>query len=385
MIRRPVLLWLLLALPAHAAAPAAQVFETAAPSVFSVGVIGTDGQRRSGSGVAVAPGKIATNFHVVRDAREIFVKHGERVGKALLLSADERHDLALLHAEGFSPPVARFAPRGAAGIGQPVYAIGAPRGLDLSLSQGIVSSLRRTADGELIQTTAPISPGSSGGGLFDEQGRLLGLTTAQIVDGQNLNFAIPVEWLRFIGVNPAPTEILGAAPAPATPVAETSAPPGPLPLAEAGPAESAAAPPPPAAALPMMPEAPAQPTRIYVALGVVALLLLLTRPAIRLLADWMSRSQSVAAPTPSAPRTAVPDRLLPFRTQAREEIKNGTRDAETWLRALEQTGGDESRATVTYIELRTQALYRGDLDRKWAAAQAQGLAFPRRPGTPGAS
>jgi hypothetical protein len=55
------------------------------------------------------------------------------------------------------------------------------------------------------------------------------------------------------------------------------------------------------------------------------------------------------------------------------------------LRALEQTGGDESRATVTYIELRTQALYRGDLDRKWAAAQAQGLAFPRRPGTPGAS
>lgn len=72
-----------------------------------------------------------------------------------------------------------------------------PRGLELTLSDGLISGLRNGADGSIdrIQTTAPISPGSSGGGLFDQEGRLVGITTFQLKEGQNLNFALLASWM----------------------------------------------------------------------------------------------------------------------------------------------------------------------------------------------
>lgn len=80
-------------------------------------------------------------------------------------------------------------------IGQRVYALGAPYGLDLTISEGIVSSLRTISAGTVIQTTAPVSPGSSGGGLFDGSGNLVGIVTFQHRYGQNLNFAHPADWI----------------------------------------------------------------------------------------------------------------------------------------------------------------------------------------------
>ncbi len=84
-------------------------------------------------------------------------------------------------------------------VGHAVYAIGNPKGLDLTLSAGLVSSLRRNPTGQLvlIQTSAAISGGSSGGGLFDDSGQLIGLTTIGSVgaDTQNLNFAVRSEWI----------------------------------------------------------------------------------------------------------------------------------------------------------------------------------------------
>lgn len=82
-------------------------------------------------------------------------------------------------------------------IGEAVYAVGAPQGLELSLSDGIVLQLRGSSP-PFIQTTAAISPGSSGGGLFDSEARLVGFTTLYIDSGQSLNFAMPVEWLTDI-------------------------------------------------------------------------------------------------------------------------------------------------------------------------------------------
>ena len=79
--------------------------------------------------------------------------------------------------------------------GQTVFAIGSPQGLDLSISEGIVSSVRESRLGPLIQTTAAISPGSSGGGLFNVSGQLIGITTFQSKTGQNLNFAVPADWI----------------------------------------------------------------------------------------------------------------------------------------------------------------------------------------------
>lgn len=83
-------------------------------------------------------------------------------------------------------------------MGQRVYTLGAPLGLELTFSEGMISSLRKADGGLLIQTTTPISPGSSGGGLFDENGVLIGITTFQTTKGQNLNFAVPAEWISSV-------------------------------------------------------------------------------------------------------------------------------------------------------------------------------------------
>ncbi|VVE19866.1 Periplasmic pH-dependent serine endoprotease DegQ [Pandoraea fibrosis] len=99
-----------------------------------------------------------------------------------------------------APPVAR-APMNTLRVGQKVYTLGSPSGQELSLADGIISSLHLDTDERisLIQTSAPVSPGSSGGGLFDTEGRLIGLTTAVLEDArhlnQNLNYAIPANFI----------------------------------------------------------------------------------------------------------------------------------------------------------------------------------------------
>ena len=77
--------------------------------------------------------------------------------------------------------------------GTRAYTIGSPLGLNRTIGEGIVSGLHPTTSPRYVQTTAPISPGSSGGGLFDEHGNLLGITTFYLEGGQNLNFAIAAE------------------------------------------------------------------------------------------------------------------------------------------------------------------------------------------------
>ncbi len=78
-------------------------------------------------------------------------------------------------------------------MGERVYTIGAPIGLELTLGEGIISGLRSHKDRRLVQTSAPISGGSSGGGLFDAYGNLVGITTFLLREAQNLNFAIAAE------------------------------------------------------------------------------------------------------------------------------------------------------------------------------------------------
>jgi S1-C subfamily serine protease len=92
-------------------------------------------------------------------------------------------------------------------VGQRVYAIGSPQGLELTLSEGLVSALRQTTNGSIIQTTAPISPGSSGGGLFNANGQLVGIVTFQSRTGQNLNFALPAHWISEMKPRDATGEV----------------------------------------------------------------------------------------------------------------------------------------------------------------------------------
>jgi hypothetical protein len=149
----------------------------------------------TGSGVALGGDEIITNCHVALAGTRLQVKLGQNSYDATVSVADEERDLCRLSVRGLNAPAVVIGASSEVRTGQRVIAIGAPHGLDLTISDGIVSSLRPLDGGTLIQTTAPVSPGSSGGGLFDTSGRLVGVVTFQMRSGQNLNFAAPAEWI----------------------------------------------------------------------------------------------------------------------------------------------------------------------------------------------
>lgn len=217
-----------------------QIFRAVSSSVVVIEVYDSDGATtHEGSGVVV-PNRhddvttIATNCHVV-DQAELFVgvRSGENWGVAWTSGRDADRDLCLLDAlivdaarstdsdfQYIKLPAVQVASSQWLDVGAPVYAIGAPRGLELTLSDGLVSGFREYGGHEYIQTTAPISSGSSGGGLFDSYGRLVGITTMFLRDSQALNFAIPAEWIASVpevrinesaGVPPVATPPLRAA------------------------------------------------------------------------------------------------------------------------------------------------------------------------------
>ncbi len=151
--------------------------------------------RGFGSGVALASDVIATNCHVIKDAAKIQVVHRGKEYLAAIRHSDWDRDVCTLVASGINAPAVVTGTTNRLKVGARVYAIGAPKGLELTLSEGIISSLRPVDGGQYLQITAPISPGSSGGGLFDEEGRFIGLPAFYLAEGQQLNFAVPLEWI----------------------------------------------------------------------------------------------------------------------------------------------------------------------------------------------
>lgn len=183
-----------------------EVYDRALPSL--VAVVTDQG---SGSGFFVtSAGHIATNLHVVGDARQIrVVTHGEGVFDAELIAGDAGNDIALLKIDpaGFEVVVPEFGNLDDVRIGDPVGALGAPFGLPNTLTVGVVSGLDRTRPSgpgtleplrDTIQTDAALNPGNSGGMLVDARGRLIGIPT-QIESpdrsSSGIGFAVSVEAL----------------------------------------------------------------------------------------------------------------------------------------------------------------------------------------------
>ena len=176
---------------------ASEVYEQAARSTVVVENIDAQGKAQGmGSGVVLPDGDVVTNCHVVKGFSRLKVRIGSKEHPATLRYSDWDRDVCSLSVAGLSAPAVVVGNSKTLKVGAKVYAIGAPKGLSLTLSDGIVSSLRPVDGGHYIQTTAAISPGSSGGGLFDENGALVGLTTFYFTEGQALNFAVPVEWVK---------------------------------------------------------------------------------------------------------------------------------------------------------------------------------------------
>lgn len=182
--------------PAGPALKPEALFAKLSPSIVRINVLDHAGNGIAlGSGVVIERGTVITNCHVAKAGPRLKVKHQDSALDASLVVADELHDLCKLSVQGLDAPAVEQGRVSRVKVGQKVYALGAPQGLDLTLSDGMVSSLRKTDEGDVIQTSAPVSPGSSGGGLFNDQGQLVGIVTFQMRSGQNLNFAVPVDWI----------------------------------------------------------------------------------------------------------------------------------------------------------------------------------------------
>jgi hypothetical protein len=182
----------------------AALAKSAGHAVVTVMASAKEGEEKGqGSGFLVsADGLVVTNYHVIRGMEEALIRldNGSYldvlgvVRKSLPLTA---RDLVLLKCDGRNLPFLELAGEGKVTVGEAVAAMGSPLGLEATLSTGVVSATRKLGGGvDIIQTSAPISSGSSGGPLFRKDGKVIGVTSASLSEGQNLNFAVAVEPLR---------------------------------------------------------------------------------------------------------------------------------------------------------------------------------------------
>ena len=169
------------------------LFKAVSHAMFVIQSKRADGNGAQGSAVAVSNDTLLTNCHVVEGADEIFMKQGKEMLKVELLSANFKADRCILKSPAEVGAYVPIRPYSSLEVGERVYSIGAPLGLELTLADGLLSGKRLDGDNHLIQTSAPISPGSSGGGLSDAKGNLIGITTFMLKGSQNLNFAIAAD------------------------------------------------------------------------------------------------------------------------------------------------------------------------------------------------
>ena len=197
-----------------------ELFRKLSTSVFVVEALGEDGSVVAmGSGVAVQPTPlevengfqsfedldrfidslkstvIVTNNHVIDAGVSFRVKQGETTWPAEIDHINLHADLCRLHVNGLNTPGVQLRYLKHVTVGERAYSVGAPEGLELTISEGLVSGLRDLDGERVIQTSAAISHGSSGGGLFGADGRLIGITTFTFSRGQSLNFALPTDSL----------------------------------------------------------------------------------------------------------------------------------------------------------------------------------------------
>ena len=182
------------------AKPARDIAEKTFPSVVMLVMQDSHGQPTSlGSGFFVKEDVVATNLHVIEGAASGYVKIVGKKPKydiAGFVAIDRYRDLVLLKVQEAKAPTLVLANSNDVAVGDEVYAVGNPQGLEGTFSKGIVSSIRKVGEDSLLQITAPISPGSSGGPVLNAQGEVVGVSVATFKGGQNLNFAIPSSYLQ---------------------------------------------------------------------------------------------------------------------------------------------------------------------------------------------
>lgn len=185
--------------PGRTKVGAEELFATVGRSVLVVVAARNDedmkaNRVRFGSAVAMDERTLITNCHVIDEMAVIWLRQGNQMLRAVASGGDSETDRCQLTVSpGRLSAVPGVRSWGDIKVGETVYSIGAPKGLEATLGQGLVSGLRTIKGLRYVQTTAPISPGSSGGGLFDAAGNLVGITTFHLRDAEGLNFAIAAD------------------------------------------------------------------------------------------------------------------------------------------------------------------------------------------------
>lgn len=152
-------------------------------------------------------GWIATNFHVVRGATAVTVVFSDHREFPVveIMNTDRPHDLVILRIEAQDLPVLPIGDSDRVRPGDSVLAIGHPLGLEDTVSNGLISAVREVNPGlSVLQISAPIAPGSSGGPLFNDRGEVIGVATAVSTQGQNLNFGLPSKYVTELIKHPRP-------------------------------------------------------------------------------------------------------------------------------------------------------------------------------------
>ena len=165
-----------------------------------VSIVMSDGNGKpiaQGTGFVVTKdGLIVTNYHVIAEGSSAVAKLPDGAIYMLegVVAFDKARDVAVVKGSGKNFRKLMLGNSDRVEVGQEVVAIGNPLSLESTVSNGIVSGIRTAEDlgGKFLQMTAPISPGSSGGPLFDLAGEVIGITTLYLKGGENLNFAIPI-------------------------------------------------------------------------------------------------------------------------------------------------------------------------------------------------
>ena len=167
-----------------------------------------------GSGFFIRNGEVATNLHVVKGASRGYAKLVDQNTKydiEGITAVDAERDLVILKTSVPGAQVISLGDSDTVQVGARVYAVGNPRGLEGTFSQGIISSIRKVGTDALLQLTAPISPGSSGGPVLNDKGQVIGVSVATFRGGQNLNFAIPSNYLKKLMEQIGPAKPLSKA------------------------------------------------------------------------------------------------------------------------------------------------------------------------------
>ncbi|MBX3277196.1 MAG: serine protease [Acidobacteria bacterium] len=198
--------------------PPSEIAREQSPAVVVIEPVDESGRALAqGSGFIATPsGAVITNLHVVRGAARVRVKlpGGDVYQTSDLVDFDADKDIAILKIKGFRLPTVRLGDSDRAEVGEPVVVISSPEGLINSLTTGVISGVRRLETHRVFQITAPISQGSSGGAVFDSAGAVIGITTYILRSGQNINFALPINYARGM-IADEPKMTLASLPQPA--------------------------------------------------------------------------------------------------------------------------------------------------------------------------